>query len=1486
MNAHPIGAFITVLGLLIPLFSLAADGFGRMTGDAKTFTDEIDEMNTAVTEAQQIHEEWKNSTENIENLRDRYVELAGKTKLTAEEEQELDGIIRSIADVSGECAFAVTGMTDAFEKQEEVVSALNKALDDTNEKYSAIQAAKVEEGLSGVPNALLGMAGELDRLKGEQITGPMAAFEKEFSTQAANISGGMNADLFTLQSSGMEILDEMFGGALPSREAAEAYIDQWIDESGAWIDEENNKIKQWIEAMDVDIASLANELNMPDGNAGDILMYVIGETIGMTGAEFYEAEQMIREQEEKIAAAFDDYKHTAEQAALAWLDPDDQAGAFGETVKRQIAALFEDKDPLAMTGADYDMLEINRKNITNSIRRGYEEAKDSPEYAELIKAEEEWAEILLDPERTAESIQKAADKLNTTTDAFNLKFGDKLGFSTEGIDDAGISAEIDRMNAMREAVLPDIETYTATGRETGEAYVLAMLDGISEAMDKGGEFKEVFSQLLGSMAEDLDPEQFEEFSNALQGIFGMDMDDIGGMSFTDFSEQIEEAMAATAEGLSELFNTMAEEGSFEPTVENLESLYGLLEDTDGIDEFGRMWEMLSDDARKEIKKIAPELEDLYEGIEDGSADSEDAMKALNKTIARMKLNELEDAGKILDGTADVFDSVTANGANAEKEIGSFISTIGDLKAAQEAYNYCIRDGASSMADYDTHMQTLANYAGVPVEALGDLSSVANMLTYDLAMAGNSASWLLDMMSSVAGVQLNTANWQSQLQAAAASGNTCAAAMLTLISYLQGIDGTIVNMITSPDGTSAKFNVSGLGSGVKLPKVSTAKKSGGGGGGRSGGSGGGSGSSSIDVSDEITKMIERMDKALDLIDFNIELMQVAQEMHEVSGEIQSVILYTEKEIDATTKQRDTLKGYIVELEAEMAAKEKVMAANKATSKAYKQANVDLEELNKKHQELTLEYYKSETALKELEQALEDYRMEALEKVTTVQDLILKAIEDREALEESMLEGRIDLENEIMDLLKERYEKERDEILETQEAKREALEEEMDLLDEMLDKRKEAAKMQERETEIAKLEAQIARISADPTRKKEELELRKELAELRDELAWETAENEVEAQKDALEQQIDSIDEYMEYVEKYYDDLFENPKKLIEEMQQIIQGTDEEIMNWLQENSEEFREATEATQESMTNSWQETLNEMRGVTETYWDEVQQIMQGTDEEILAFLKEHNQDFKEASAEQAEIFVSEWKNALEEWRSAYKAATDAVSSYNYAPTVSVSGGSGGGGGGSAVGGALAGAAAATAKKTYYRYAYKKYGGEWVSMGTYDPSEKAAFDRAKQGALNYWQMLANSGQFSQSSVDIIKKLISQATQTNPGKYIKFSDTKQFKTGGMADFTGLAWLDGTKSRPERILSAYQTELFEDLLETLHAIKMLRVSLPSMSSPEYSSEGYGVNIERIDITTNSLTEDEDFDEITRRVGEAIEAAMMKGSTVGGIRVRRG
>ena len=354
-----------------------------------------------------------------------------------------------------------------------------------------------------------------------------------------------------------------------------------------------------------------------------------------------------------------------------------------------------------------------------------------------------------------------------------------------------------------------------------------------------------------------------------------------------------------------------------------------------------------------------------------------------------------------------------------------------------------------------------------------------------------------------------------------------------------------------------------------------------------------------------------------------------------------------------------------------------------SKAYNQAMIDLEALQKQHQEYSQELMQNKIDIEELNDAIKEQQDAIRDMEIELRDLISQAIEDREDLEERMLNGTIEVENAILEILTKRYEEERDQILELADLRREALEAEMDKIDELLEERKKLAEEEDREEEIAKLEKQIARISADPTRRKEELQLREQLAKLREELAWDAAEEEANAQKEAIEDQINRIDEYIEYVEQYYAELLDDPKALIEEMKEIIKGTDEEIMNWLKENSEEFASATEATQDSMVREWQQMLDDMRGTVRTHWDEVESIIAQGETAIIEFLKGNLADYKEAGRLQAEAYVDEWMELLDKLEAAHKQVTgDITGDYDYDYIMPDTSGGGGGSGGSGGGG------------------------------------------------------------------------------------------------------------------------------------------------------------------------------------------------------------
>ena len=86
----------------------------------------------------------------------------------------------------------------------------------------------------------------------------------------------------------------------------------------------------------------------------------------------------------------------------------------------------------------------------------------------------------------------------------------------------------------------------------------------------------------------------------------------------------------------------------------------------------------------------------------------------------------------------------------------------------------------------------------------------------------------------------------------------------------------------------------------------------------------------------------------------------------------------------------------------------------------------------------------------------------------------------------------------------------------------------------------------------------------------------------------------------------------------------------------------------------------------------------------------------------------------------------------------------------------------------------------------------------------------------------------------------------------------KFKKGGFVDFTGMAELHGTPSRPEAVLSAKQTEMFIGLT---HALEKLQLN------HRLNENSGGINIEKIEIKTDHLNNAQDFD----RAGQALAKA---------------
>ena len=87
----------------------------------------------------------------------------------------------------------------------------------------------------------------------------------------------------------------------------------------------------------------------------------------------------------------------------------------------------------------------------------------------------------------------------------------------------------------------------------------------------------------------------------------------------------------------------------------------------------------------------------------------------------------------------------------------------------------------------------------------------------------------------------------------------------------------------------------------------------------------------------------------------------------------------------------------------------------------------------------------------------------------------------------------------------------------------------------------------------------------------------------------------------------------------------------------------------------------------------------------------------------------------------------------------------------------------------------------------------------------------------------------------------------------------QFKTGGLADFTGPAWLDGTKSKPEYILNADQTKAFFTLVDVLSGLT---------SNSTKPTEKTGDNTYDIDINVESIGSDYDVEQLADTIKRLI------------------
>jgi hypothetical protein len=141
--------------------------------------------------------------------------------------------------------------------------------------------------------------------------------------------------------------------------------------------------------------------------------------------------------------------------------------------------------------------------------------------------------------------------------------------------------------------------------------------------------------------------------------------------------------------------------------------------------------------------------------------------------------------------------------------------------------------------------------------------------------------------------------------------------------------------------------------------------------------------------------------------------------------------------------------------------------------------------------------------------------------------------------------------------------------------------------------------------------------------------------------------------------------------------------------------------------------------------------------------------------------------------------------------------------------------------------------------------------------------DKSKVDTAAITQALVNS---TKAAIDTLKSTVSAVANFGSNMFNSlFGGLKKNDAGGLVDYTGLAWVDGTMQRPESFLDATDTALLRTFLDEARYVK---VNMPTLAIDDSMASGSNT-VGEVNITINEATisSDEDIDELAKKIGES-------------------
>lgn len=447
----------------------------------------------------------------------------------------------------------------------------------------------------------------------------------------------------------------------------------------------------------------------------------------------------------------------------------------------------------------------------------------------------------------------------------------------------------------------------------------------------------------------------------------------------------------------------------------------------------------------------------------------------------------------------------------------------------------------------------------------------------------------------------------------------------------------------------------------------------------------------------------------------------------------------------------------------------------------------------------------------------------------------------------LEERVDFIETMRDLLVEQYQKRIDELSSLNDTINDSNQKILDGISESIELERQIRDNTETEEDIADKEARLAYLRRDTSGANdlEIMQLEEELANMREGYSDTLIDQEIDRlarQNDeaaeARQRQIEIMQAQLDYWQSsdYFNNLIESMDKneataLWKELKDFEYKTEAEKIALMKEFNEFWNRGSAGSKElaaadSMYQGTQYTLTDAKGNTYTVsWNGTAWV--GTDKNGNTF-----------SISQSDIDGANIDD---------KTLTTSLDLTNGNP----GGGSEGGTGGST-----------QPTETY------PYGKASETSGNIKQGAKGNAVKAIQYALNklgYGNSGTSSvdGIFGPKTTEAVKAFqkamdIKQDGIVGNRTREKFR-AKQYLTGGLADYTGLAWLDGSKSKPELVLNAKDTENFITLKDILSDVLKGGLSRTKNSGDNYYD---------FHITVEEIANDYDVEKMIQKIKEEI------------------